>query len=184
MNIEFLGRNFAVSDRVRTHTEEKLERVLKFLDEPIEAHVTLETKKHQHTAEIHLAHRHGKVHTEETSLQMMESINTAIDKAEKQARRAKKKFQDKRRRGAVARDETPHWPVDVVDPQSLRDGAGERRIIKSSRIQIKPMSLEEAALQLDGSRSEFVVFRDAETDLVSVLYRRNDDHFGLISPEF
>ena len=168
---------------MRAHTAEKLERVLKFLDEPIETHVTLETKKHQHTAEIHLDHRHGTVHTEETSLQMMESINSAIDKAEKQARRAKEKFVDKRRR-AGSRENGHHWPIDVVNPKDLRDDGGERRIIKSTRIQIKPMSLEEAALQLEGSRNEFVVFRDAETDLVSVLYRRKDENFGLVSPEF
>ncbi|MBZ0112899.1 MAG: ribosome-associated translation inhibitor RaiA [Thermoanaerobaculia bacterium] len=182
MNIEFLGRNYEIDARIREHTAEKLERVLKFLDDPIEIHVTLETRKHQNVAEIHLDHRHGTVHTQETSLQMEESINGAVDKAEKQARRAKKKFLDKRRR-AGHRENGHHWPIDVVDAESLRDGKGQRRIIKSTRLQIKPMSLEEAALQLDGSKSEFVVFRDADTDSVSVLYRRKDQNYGLISPE-
>jgi putative sigma-54 modulation protein len=186
MNIEFLGRNYEIDDRIREHTAEKLERVLKFLDEPIEIHVTLETQKHENTAEIHLDHRHGTVHTQETSLQMEESINGAIDKAEKQVRRAKEKFVDKRRRAGHREshwENGHHWPIDVVDAESLHDGKGQRRIIKSTRIQIKPMSLEEAALQLDDSKSEFVVFRDAETDTVSVLYRRKDQNYGLISPE-
>ena len=185
MNIEFLGRDFEIDGRIREHATEKLARVLKFLDEPIDARVTLETKKHQQKAEIHLDHRHGTVHTTETTLQMLESINSAVDKAEKQARRGREKFLDKRRRSGVKeRESGSHWPIEVVDPLDLRDGSGQKKIIRSTRIQIKPMSLEEAALQLDDSRSEFIVFKDSETDAVSVLYRRKDEHYGLISPEF
>jgi len=64
-------------------------------------------------------------------------------------------------------------------------GSGQQpRIIKTSLLQIKPMSIEEAALRIDDSKNEFIVFRDAETDRVSVLYKRKDDHYGLIAPEF
>ncbi len=58
-----------------------------------------------------------------------------------------------------------------------------RRVIKSSLLQIKPMTIEEAALQLEGSKNDFVVFRDAVNDRVSVLYKRRDDNYGLIAPE-
>jgi putative sigma-54 modulation protein len=69
-----------------------------------------------------------------------------------------------------------------VEGGSLRGGEG-RRVIKSGSLRIKPMSIEEAALQLEGSRNEFIVFRDADTEKVSVLYKRKDDNYGLIAPE-
>ncbi|MGB6995373.1 MAG: sigma 54 modulation/S30EA ribosomal C-terminal domain-containing protein, partial [Thermoanaerobaculia bacterium] len=57
------------------------------------------------------------------------------------------------------------------------------RIVKSSVLSIKPMSIDEAALQLEDSKNDFVVFRDAASDQVSVLYKRRDQNYGLISPE-
>jgi putative sigma-54 modulation protein len=57
-------------------------------------------------------------------------------------------------------------------------------VIRSSRLQIKPMSIEEAALELDGGKNDFVVFRDAASDRVSVLYKRKDNNYGLIAPDF
>jgi putative sigma-54 modulation protein len=57
-------------------------------------------------------------------------------------------------------------------------------VIRNTRLQIKPMSIEEAALQLDGAKNDFVVFRDATSDRISVLYKRKDDNYGLIAPDF
>jgi putative sigma-54 modulation protein len=65
----------------------------------------------------------------------------------------------------------------------LNAGTG-RRVIKRSVLSIKPMSVEEAALQLEGSTNDFVVFKDALSEQVSVLYKRRDANYGLISPEF
>lgn len=182
MHIEFVGRNYEIDDRVRRHAEQKLKKVIKLLDEPIEIQVTLGSENRDQTAEVHVSHRHGTVHAHETTQEMMEAVNQAVDKAEKRLRRAKSKFLDRRRRSGRNGEKLGHWPVAVVDRQMLR--SGERRVIKSTNIRIKPMSIEEAALQLEGSSHDFVVFRDAETERVSVLYRRKDSHYGLIAPEF
>ncbi len=58
------------------------------------------------------------------------------------------------------------------------------RIIQTSHLPIRPMSIEQAAMILDDSRNEFIVFRDLDTDKVTVLYRRRDNNFGMIAPEF
>jgi putative sigma-54 modulation protein len=76
--------------------------------------------------------------------------------------------------------------VQVLEPGNLREETQQRlpRIIKTNNIAIRPMSIEEAALRLDDSRNEFIVFRDIDNDRVSVIYKRRDNNLGLIAPEF
>jgi putative sigma-54 modulation protein len=179
MNIEFVGRSYEIDDRVRSYAEKKLGKVTKFLEEPIDARFTLEVVKHREIADLYLSHRHGVMQATEETSQMLDAINLAVDKVEKQARRSRKKLVlNKRRAGRNGQN----WPVEVLEAASVE--AGTPRIIKSSKIRIKPMSIEEAALQLESSKNEFVVFRDSASDRVAVLYRRKDNNYGLIAPEF
>ena len=97
----------------------------------------------------------------------------------------RKRYLDRRRRAARNAEDQSLWPVDVVERGSLGGaGNGGIRIIKSSLLRIKPMTIDEAALHLESSENGFVVFRAATHDRVSVLYRRKDEHYGLIAPEF
>ncbi len=179
MNIEYVARTYHLDDQIRSYAERKLEKLEKFVSEPVEIRVTLELEKHRHIAELHVAHRFGVLQATVETASMYDSINLAVDKMEKQARRASKKFKAKRRR--ADRQNGQAWPVEVIAGDSVE--SGEPRILRSSRLAIKPMSIEEAALRLRTSKNEFVVFRDSGTDRVSVLYRRKDENFGLISPE-
>jgi putative sigma-54 modulation protein len=179
MNIEYNGRNYTIDDRVRDLVSEKLQKLEKLLDEPIDARMTLSAEKRKFVADLHLHHRHGSIQAEESSDDnMFEAIGEVVAKAERQAERDKTRRVDRRRREAAAN----HWPVEVLEAGTLADDSP--RVIKSSRIEIKPMTLEEAALKLGSSRSEFVVFLDAANERVSVLYKRKDQNFGLIAPEF
>lgn len=181
MKIDYVGRNFHPDDRVRQFTEEKLRKVVKFVEEPVEVRVTLEVEKHRNVADLHVTHRHGSLQASEEMDSMLDAINLAVDKMEKQARRSKKKATDSRRR--AQRSNNGHeWPLDIVEAKSIGGGATPR-VIRSSMIQIKPMSIEEAALRLQDAEHDFVVFRDAATDKVAVLYRRKDENYGLIAPE-
>jgi putative sigma-54 modulation protein len=180
MNIEYVARNYPLDEHIRTFTEDKLEKLVKFLEEPVEIRVTLEQEKHRHIAELHVAHRRGVLQATEENDDMYDAVNLVVDKAEKQARRSRKKSKDKRRR---ANREEPGWPLEVVERESVKKGS-RPRVIETSVLAIKPMNIEEAALQLEDSNNGFVVFRDATSDRISVLYKRKDDNYGLISPEF
>jgi len=182
MNIEFVGRHVQVDERIRSHAQEKLAKVARFLKEPIEVHVTLDAEKSRQIAELRIAHRHGSLHSREENHDLLEAVGLAIDAVEEQARRTRKRAVDKRRRAnrdVAARND---WPVEILARESVGHG-GAPQIVESSSLEIKPMSLDEAALALDTSRHEFVVFRDASNERVNVLYRRKDGNFGLISPE-
>lgn len=181
MNIEFVARNnVQLDDRIRQHVAEKLHKVERLLEEPIEVRVTLDLERHRAVAELHIAHRLGILQArEETDSLLTEAINQAMEKAETQARRSHQKLVDQRRR---APRDGHRWPMEVLDQTSLGTGVPPR-VIESTHLDIKPMTIEEAALELDGTKKGFVVFLDASTERVSVLYRRDDSHYGLIAPE-
>jgi ribosome hibernation promoting factor len=177
MKTEIIGRNVNVDDRLRAFAEQKLQKLEKFIEEPAESRLTLVSERHRHVAELHVAHRQGDFKaTEETDGNFRDAVHRVVDRVEEQARRAHQKTVDKRRRGSNHR-----WPVEILEQGSLAGGAP--RVIETSQLHIKPMTIEEAALELDGSEDGFVVFRDSTSDRLSVLYKRKDQNYGLIAPE-
>lgn len=181
MQIEYTGRNLQIRDDVRDFTSSKITKLEKFVTEPAEAHLILEVEKNRKIAELQVSHKFGSLVAKEDAEKLLDAIQAVIEKVEKQARRAHKKAKGNKRRGSSIRDNEAHWPMEVIDPQSF--GGGSPRVVKASRLPIKPMSIEEAALQLEDSKNDFFVFRDSTTDKVSVLYRRRDQNYGLIAPE-
>jgi putative sigma-54 modulation protein len=185
MKIEIVGRNVpVVDDRLRQRIEKKLARLSKFLAEPIDVRVTLSLEKHLHVAEIYVSHRDGSLRaTEQTEGHLIEALDLAIENIQHQGRRTGEKQKDgKRRRADRAFGIENRWPVDILEEGSV-GGGGTPRVIESTHLAIKPMTVEEAALALESAENGFVVFRDAGSDRVSVLYRRKDKNFGLIAPE-
>lgn len=179
MHIDYVARNFELDETLREYAASKLGKLSRFLDDPVEVKVTLVQEKYRQIAELHVAHRHGLLQAVGETEEMRDTINLVVDKLEKQARRSRKKFKDKRRR--ADRGSGHHeWPVDVLEQGSLSES--RPRIIESGTLNIKPMNVEEASLQLEQAINGFVVFRDTRTDRVCLLYKRRDSNYGLISP--
>lgn len=183
MNIEYVGRGYSLDDRIRSFVETKLEKVDKFLEEPVEIRVTLEVEKHRQIADVHIAHKLGILQAREEADDMHDALNAAMAKTVKQARRSRKKLTGRKRR-AEPGGRLQQWPLEILEPASLAAGSDGPRIVRSTHLKIKPMSIDEAALELQDSKNDFVVFRDANTDKVHVLYKRKDQNYGLIAPEF
>jgi putative sigma-54 modulation protein len=186
VQIDYVGRNMQISEDIRAFTERKLGKATRFLDEPVEVRVILETEGHRHIAEIHVHHRFGDLQAVEETKDLKDSILDAVDKIRKQARRGRKKFLDKRRRGD--RRVASEWPLEIVARDSIgNDGdagsASAPRVVQSTALSIKPMSLDEAALRLETAKNDFLVFRDSDHGRVNVLYKRQDGDYGLITPE-
>jgi putative sigma-54 modulation protein len=181
MQIEYTCRNVHLDDRLRGIIEQKLQKLTRFLDEPIEVRVTLDLEKHRHIAELHVTHRLGVVQaTEENDGSLLDAIHLAAERAEKQARRSRKKLVDKRRQ--ADRRNGHRWPVEVLERASVGGGATPR-VVETTHLPIKPMTIEEAAIELETAEHGFVVFRDSQSDRVSVLFKRKDQNYGLIAPE-
>jgi ribosome hibernation promoting factor len=180
MKTEIIGRNTPIDERLRKMVEQKLKKLEKLLVEPIYARVTLTTEKHSRVADLHVTHRDGVLQgTEATDGTFQEAVRGAVAKVEEAARRTHQKRVDRRQRAV---DHDHRWPVEVLEQDSVGEGRSPR-VIETGHLAIKPMTLDEAALELDISEHGFVVFRDSTSDRLSVLYKRKDRNYGLIAPE-
>jgi putative sigma-54 modulation protein len=177
MKIEFTGRNFHLSPAIKKHTTEHFQKLDPVLNGALKAHVILSVEKHhRHVAEIIVNwHDHALTGTADTN-DMYVSVTQAIDRLRRQMLKVKGKIIDRKHHALAASVVAPS-PTPPVPPSALAP-----RIIRSRRYPVKPMTPEEAMLRVEEAEEQFLVFRNAETDRVGVIYRRRDGNFGLIEP--
>jgi putative sigma-54 modulation protein len=179
MEVDYTGRQIEITPAIKKFTEKHLKKIRKILGETIKVGVILTVEKHRHITEIHLKSRNFNVHGVEATGDMYNSITAVLDKIERQALRHKEKHVSKKRKtGETVRVQAPP----VLPGESLETLPSVPRIIRSSANAIKPMSLDEAAEQVVRTAHGFMVFRNAESDRLSVIYRRKDGNLGLVEP--
>ena len=177
MRIDFTGRQMEVSPDSRQYTEERLRKLSRVLRDRFDIHVILTAEKHRRIAEITLKIRDHTLVGVEVTGDARSSINGALDKLERQAVRLLARRRTRKRRPKPALAVLLNvLGVERVDHE-------EHRLLERERFPIKPMSVEEAIESLDATRLGLVVFRNAETERVNVIYRREDGNLGMIEPE-
>ena len=182
------GRNYDVTPDIRALLEKKLAPIQKRLfSDVIEVRCVLQVAKYRNICEILIV---GKEHdvkaVQESDESMQDAINAAIDHLKRQAQKNRKKIRDHHRKdGNDVKSSVTEWAVQVLEPGRLRESGDHNRtrVVKTNNLPIRPMSIEEAALRLEDSKNEFIVFRDLDTDKISVIYKRRDNNLGLIAPE-
>ncbi|HWR93278.1 MAG TPA: ribosome-associated translation inhibitor RaiA [Desulfobacterales bacterium] len=168
-------KNLDPSDHLKSYVTEKLNRFDKLLDNPAEAGVVLIVEKHRHIAEVNITGDRMNVNGKEETGDMYSAIDMVLDKLEKQIKRGKQKIRERR---ASAKGQT----------RTIREDATRTREeesvpqVKVESIEYKPMDVEEAVLQMDLADQGFLVFTNARSSQINVLYRRKDGHYGLIQP--
>ena len=202
MKIQVKGRHVVVTDALREHAEEKLSRLHRYLqerhiDEVTRVELELWVEKNRSIANSQVAEatiftRGPVIRARESSHDMYAAIDLVTEKLERQA----KKYRDRvQHRTLRHQDKVGTLPVDSmpagISLASEKQGADgspaegnhkEPIIVKSKSFALKPMSVEEAALQLELVGHDFFVFTNAESNRTNVVYRRNDGHYGLIEP--
>ena len=168
-------KNIDPSEHLKTYVGGKLDRFDRFLDNPAEANVVLSVEKFRHIAEINIVGDKLTIYGKEETNDMYSAIDMVLDKLEKQIKKSKQKIRE-RRSGAKGFNH-----VMVEERETLADDEIERQV-KVKHIEYKPMDVEEAVLQMDLIEDSFLVFTNARTDQINVLYRRRDGHYGLIQP--
>ena len=168
-------KNLDPSDHLKSYVGDKLDRFDKFLDNPAEANVVLAVEKFRHIAEINISGDRLSIVGKEETVDMYSAIDMVLDKLEKQIKKNKEKTRE-RRSAAKNRNRS------MLDEESDLPDEDIERQIKIRNIEYKPMDIEEAALQMDLTEDNFLVFTNARSDQINVLYRRRDGHFGLIQP--
>lgn len=179
MQIDFTGRGTEVPEEIKGLAERKLSKLQKVLRGITRVHVILTADKHRQIAEVSVQSSHLSLTATEESGDLGGSLATVIEKLTRQAQRHTGKLRERKRRGAPRT--TALWAG--VMPSGDSRGEGLPRIIRSRRFVPKPMTVEEAMLEVNTSDDGFLVFRDAATERMNVLYRRKDGNLGLIEPE-
>jgi putative sigma-54 modulation protein len=202
-NFQVLTRNCDVNSRLRDHCEEKLLNLGRFWPRVDDAIVRFSQERGTISAEVTLISGGMITRAEERADDMRQAFDFAVDKVERQLNRYKKKTQTQQRR-QNNRDDVAGTIIHPVDPvvalnngvelpgpalsngngaaQAEDNGEDEQEMVRVKRFALKPMSPEEAALQMDLLGHEFFVFRDAASNEVSVVYRRRSGGYGLIEP--
>jgi putative sigma-54 modulation protein len=140
--------------------------------------VIIEVEKNNHRAEIIVKWRNEVLTATTVADDMYQSLSQTIDKIEKQASRLKGKIIDKHHKAKKVSTVMP--PTDTIEEISPAPSAS--KIIDSNNYPVKPMTAEEAVLRLNEEENQFLVFRNADTERVSVVYKRKDGNYGLIQP--
>lgn len=178
MKIHITSRHEQLTDGLRTHIEDKIRRVERYLGKIKEAHVVLNFEKRMHQCEVNLTAKSLKLSARATSRDMYQSIDAALSRLEKQAHKQKDKRVDRHRDNPGGAASITHGLIQAPHEK------GEVKVVRTKKYAVKPMTVEEAALQLSSSKDEFLVFSNAETDYTTVVYKRKDNHIGLIEPEY
>ena len=187
MDVTVKGRNLSITEALERYAREKVERVARFFDD----------ERSVSRAEVELIHERNPaisapevadatlfingtvLKAREASGDMYASIDLMSDKLERQVKRYRGRQLDRwhGRRDRHAQEEPPPRPAPLEEV-----GEAEPRIVRTKQFQMKPMSPEEAALQMELLDHDFFVFTSADTGDVNVVYRRRDGDYGLIEP--
>ncbi|HEV2859638.1 MAG TPA: ribosome-associated translation inhibitor RaiA [Pyrinomonadaceae bacterium] len=185
MEFEYTGRHTDVTPAIRAHVEEHFGKIDTLFPNSTtaRAHVIIDVVKNRHIAEILLHWREHTLTAKDTNADMYQALTRCIDKIEKQAVKLKKKMIE-RKQSATPLSALAPQPAGAAAAAEGEVEASPRppRIISARRYQVKPMTAEEAALSLAEDSNQFIVFRDADTNRLGVLYKRKDGNFGLIEP--
>lgn len=177
MNIKFTGKNMDVTEALRDVTEKKIGRLDKFFQKDIEGNVTFSSQKNRKIIEVTINLPGTIIRAEESSDDMYASIDKAVDVLERQIRKYKTRLQKQYKNTETIRFEN------VIPLTAEEEEDDSPKLVKTKKFILKPMSSEEAVLQMELLRHNFFVFMDGETGSVNVVYKRKDNNYGLIEPE-
>jgi putative sigma-54 modulation protein len=176
MKVRIEERHMEQSDALREYAIQKSESLQKFFDGIISVEVTMDVEKERRLVTVfaHLINKKVAKASAESD-DMYVSIDSAMDKLERQLKKIKEKLKDKHK-------------GEIDDDGSVRSGyfssdETDREIVKTDIYFKKPMTPDEAAMQLDSYQQDFLVFVNSNNDQVNIIYQRDDGQYGLIDPQ-
>lgn len=173
MKINARGQKIKVTDAIQAHAEEKLKKLDKYFDTPeeITANVLIKVKGKDQTVEVTIPTKKFILRGEETNNDLYAAIDLVTDKLERQIRKNKTRLKKKNVQNIIDFK---------IDFEVEKEDENKSKIVKRKNIEMKPMSEEEAILQLELLGHSFFVFKNVKTDEIDILYRRNDGDYGII----
>ncbi len=187
MNVSVTGRHMEMTDALRSYIESGLGKIESHFDQAMDASVVLEVQKHRHIAEVNLHANGVRIHGKEASSDMYASVDAVMEKLDRQVRKHKDRINSHQPRRVKELRDYMHAIIST-EPETPGDKQADEtfahRVVHHEKLAMKPLVVDEAVLQLELVDEPFLVFFNADTSQVNVLYRRDDTTFGLIEPQF
>jgi len=176
MHIAFTFKNFEPSEHLKKYARRRFEKLGRFWGKAsgLDVQVSLSVDKFRHRCDVQVGGEGLQLTATEQTEDMYSSIDLVLDKLEAQIKKHVSRVKEHRRQSKNA-------VIDVFTYQ-LQEEDGERAITGTSKFEPKPMHVDEALMQLDSAENEFLVFLNAESERINVIYRRRNGGYGLIDP--
>lgn len=178
MQVSVTFRNMDPSESLKAYTSEKCLRLKKYVSKPTDVHVILAKQKYRSRAEIKITHSGVVMKGEENGEDMYSSIDLALDKVERQLR----KLKDKKSEHRAAQSAGVTVRHGIVSHEATT-GEQSARVVNSEEFSAKPMSVDEAIMQMELANNDFLVFINSSSHEVNVIYKRRDGDIGLIEAQ-
>lgn len=175
MKINIIGRKIMVTDKIKEYADKKLGKLDKFFKEEPEARVVIGTIKDNEYVEASIFASGMIYRAEVTDVDVITALDKIVDVIERQIRKNKTRLEKKIKHEAVSDDI-------LISGDNYTDGedVSEFKIVKKKRFAVKPMTAEEAVLQMNLLGHNFFVFKNPETDQMNVVYKRKDGNYAII----
>ncbi|MDD2268680.1 MAG: ribosome-associated translation inhibitor RaiA [Eubacteriales bacterium] len=170
MKAIIVARKFNVTEDIKARIDKKLKKLDKFFPEVLDATVTLSEKRGRETVEITFFRNGTIFRAEETGKDAISALDKAVDVLERQIRKNKTRLEKQKH---IVKD---------FPPAQNEETEEVIKVTKQKKFEILPMSVEEAIMQMNLLSHSFFMFRNAETGSMNVVYKRNDDEYGIIEP--
>jgi putative sigma-54 modulation protein len=173
MKISVTFRNAEGENWQKEYVEERLQKLKKYIDNPVDARVILSVEKFRNTAEINLMANGLNINSKEEEKDMHLAIDNAIEKIERQLKKRKERvrgFKTNPSRSGEFGGEPAEEGEDAIDA----------KVVETRKMVLKPMSIDDAVLEMETTKNRFVIYRDSSTEQVNVIYRREDGKFALL----
>ena len=179
MKYSFTGKNIEVTEGIKEKSISKINRLSKLFPEGTNVTITISVAKLTQKVEVTIPLQKRVLRAEASAEDLYAAIDEVVDILEKQMIKYKTRLRDKSRRESKFKDEYNVYFKEVEEVE-VND---EKVIEKSKKFAVKPMDAEEAVMEMDLLGHNFYVFRNADTDEINVVYKRNNGSYGHIEPE-
>jgi len=180
MQVTFTFRNTEVGEWIKDYTTKKLAKLDRYIDKPVDVHVILSVEKFRNVAEINVTAKGMNLNGKEEAKEMSQAIDNVIDKIERQIKKHKDKTRKHKDNSSIQEiiNEELISAEESLPEENISDESS--RLVETRKIVLKPMSIEDALLEIESKQSQFVIYRDFSSEKVSIVYRRDDGNYAMI----
>ncbi len=195
-NITITGRHVHVTDAMKDYAVDKVAKVERFSDRIIDVVVTMDIQKLDHIVDIVLKVNHIKIKAHAISENMYASIDKALTKLQTQLLKYKNKLQKHQAKGTAIVDmnvnvlQRPYSEDEIINDEiedenrrAIENQYKPHEIVEKETRPLKTLTTDEAVMKMELSGDRFLIFKNEEDSKIKVIYRREDDNFGIIEPE-